>query len=232
MKFFPVGLCQYFDHKKVKLFDITKITQLLRGYKKRNARWCTASSPASHANPFWGIHFKRLLIMYSFSDSEVSDASSLISSLCLFLCLGSNPCWNGALTNYPECLRCVLWRHEQWGGSGGEWRAALQGRLSVHWPQQFPPWGSPGGTSWSPHRLVSTTHKWWCGFYSSTLVAAMSRSIMCWVFCLSIDMNTIVNNCFERFATDVTYYTLELEIWIHLYSYTWMFNKVQILKIN
>ena len=27
MKIFPVGLCQYFDHKKVKPFDITKITQ-------------------------------------------------------------------------------------------------------------------------------------------------------------------------------------------------------------
>ena len=88
---------------------------------------------------------------------------TLASRFCVCV-FGSDPCWNKTLNNYHVCPRCVLWRHRQRGGNWGERHAAVQGWFSVHWPQQFPPWRAPWGTSWTPHRLVSSTHKLLWGF--------------------------------------------------------------------
>lgn len=101
-----------------------------------------------------------------FQDPKVLDPPVHIRFSCLRLSLGSDPCWNKTLNNYHVCPRCVLWRHRQRGGNWGERHAAMQGWLSIHWPQQFPPWRAPWGTSWTPHRLVSSTHKLLLGFYS------------------------------------------------------------------
>lgn len=136
------NLYKHFDHKKSKISILT--LQILPDYCMitRNE---THEDMLPHVLPFiqstsdMKNKFQMSLDKYSFLDvisriQRFLETSKLIRFLGLLGCLGSDPCWNKTLTNYHVCPRCVLWRHGQWGGNWGEWHAALQGWLSVHWP--------------------------------------------------------------------------------------------------